>query len=157
MSLVLLGVSTWLHSLATVVFIGHFVLLSILYVPALRDSPQDVRGGVLSAISRRSRFWLYGSLLIFAVTGTHLMLADPNYMGIGKFDNPWTMLMLVKHMLILGMLGMGFWFNAVQRIGPQASSNTGAERAFRQFRRYANGMAVTGALVLLLTAVAQAQ
>ncbi len=157
MSSLLLAVSTWLHSLATAIFIGHFLLLSVLYLPALQSVPGDLRGCVLTAISRRSRLWMYGSLVVFALTGFYLMLADPNYAGVGNFGSPWAILMLVKHLLILFMIGLGFWFNAVQRIGPLAGSNTGAARAFAQFRRYANLMAISGAAVLLLTAVAQLQ
>ncbi len=157
MSPLLLAVSTWLHSLATAIFIGHFLLLSVLYLPALQGIPQELRGCVLTAVSRRSRFWMYGSLVVFALTGFYLMLADPSYQGIGNFGSPWAILMLVKHILIFVMIGLGFWYNAVQHIGPLASSNTGASRAFAQFRRYANLMAVSGAAVLLLTAVAQLQ
>jgi hypothetical protein len=65
------------------------------------------------------------------------------------------MLMLVKHVLILGMLAMGFWFNALLRVGPAMSTNTGAELGFKRFRWYVNAMAISGVLVLLLTPLAQ--
>ncbi len=65
--------------------------------------------------------------------------------------------MLVKHLLILGMIGMGFWFNAILRVGPMMSSNSGAEQATRRFRLYVNSMAMSGLLVLLLTAIAQVE
>jgi hypothetical protein len=55
------------------------------------------------------------------------------------------------------MIGMGFWFNAILRVGPLMSSNTGAEQALVRFRQYSNLMAITGILVLLLTAIAQIQ
>jgi putative copper export protein len=97
------------------------------------------------------------AILVFFVTGIHLMLIDPNYLGIGNFSNPWAMLMLVKHILILVMIGMGFWFNAIQRVGPAMRSNTRAAEAVGQFRRYSNAMAVCGVVVLLLTALSQAQ
>ncbi len=32
----------------------------------------------------------------------HLTFADPNYNGIGDFSNLWSILMLVKHLLIVG-------------------------------------------------------
>jgi hypothetical protein len=37
------------------------------------------------------------------------------------------------------------------------SSNTGATQAIARFRQYSNLMAITGVLVLLLTAISQAQ
>jgi hypothetical protein len=65
--------------------------------------------------------------------------------------------MLVKHILIVGMNGLGFWFNAILRVGPMMSSNNSAEVAIRRFRLYSNLMAISGILVLLLTALAQVE
>lgn len=100
---------------------------------------------------------MYSSLLIFAVTGIYLTFADPNYSGFADFDNLWGILMLVKHLLILGMIAMGFWFNAILRVGPLMSSNTGAEQAIRRFSLNANLMAISGVIILLLTALAQTE
>lgn len=63
-------------------------------------------------------------------------------------------MMLVKHILIVGMIGMGFWFNALMRVGPMLSSNN-PEQAVLRFRNYVNLMAIIGILVLLLTAISQ--
>jgi putative copper export protein len=65
--------------------------------------------------------------------------------------------MLVKHILIVGMIGAGFFFNAILRVGPMLSSRNGAQQARDRFRLFVNIMAVSGVLVLLLTALAQIQ
>lgn len=147
----LIALSIWLHMLGTVILIGHYVLLSLIYLPVLENS----NATILSDISKRSRPWLYIALLIFIVTGSALTLADPNFNGLGNFGNFWSMLMLIKHLLIFGMIGMGFWFNAIVRVGPMLRSNSGAMQATRRFRLYANLMAISGVLVLLLTAFSQ--
>ena len=158
MSQTLTALSFWLHALGTVLLIGHYLLLSLIYLPVfVKNQADPLSGTILSEISRRSRSWLYGSMLIFAITGIYLTFVDPNYLGIGNFNNPWAILMLVKHILILAMIGMGFWFNAILRVGPLMSSNTGATQAIARFRQYSNLMAITGVLVLLLTAISQAQ
>jgi len=149
MSQFLISLSYWLHALATVVFIGHFILLAGIYIPALSKN-----GTALSEISKRSRPWMYASLIVFAITGIYLTFVDPNYMGIGNFGSLWAMMMLVKHILIVVMIGIGFWFNAIMRVGPMMSSNN-PEQAVLRFRNYVNAMAVCGVLVLLLTAIAQ--
>lgn len=151
MSQFFISISTWLHSIASVIFIGHFILLAGIYLPVLSKN-----GTTLSEISRRSRLWMYVSLLIFVVTGTHLMLIDPGYLGFMDFSNFWGIVMVVKHILVLAMLAMGFWFNAILRVGPMMSSNN-PEQAIARFRKYVNAMAVCGALVLLLTALAQVE
>ena len=152
MTPILIAFSMWLHALATVVFIGHYVLLSLLYLPGLAASHADI----LSQISKRSRAWLYASLLIFLVTGTYLTFADPSYLGLGNFGNLWAILMLVKHILIVGMIAMGFWFNAILHVGPRMSSNNPGP-AVSQFRLYVSLMAISGIIVLLLTALAQVE
>jgi hypothetical protein len=101
--------------------------------------------------------WMYLSLAVFAITGVYLTIADPNYLGIGDFRNLWGILMLIKHILIVGMIVIGFWFNAILRVGPLMSSNTGSDLAIARFGLYSKLMAVSGVLVLLLTALAQVQ
>lgn len=155
MSQMLFSLFTWLHALATVIFIGHFVLLSLLYLPAFARAKADVAGPLLSDVSKRSRPWMYASLLIFMVTGIYLMIVDPNYRGVGNFGNPWAVAMLIKHILIIAMIGMGFFYNAILRVGPMMNSNHGVEAAIARFGLYSRLMALCGVLVLLLTAFAQ--
>ena len=149
----LIALSTWLHALATIVLIGHYLLLSVIYIPALVNGG----GAFLTGISKRSRPWMYASLVVFLVTGIYLMFVDPNYLGVGNFGNLWSVMMLVKHVLIVGMIVLGFWFNAIWRVGPMMSSNNSAELGLRRFRLYSNLMAISGVLVLLLTALAQVE
>lgn len=155
MSQLLFSLFTWLHALATVIFIGQYLLLAVLYLPAFAKQKAEITGPILSDISKRSRPWMYASLLIFMVTGIYLMIVDPNYLGVGDFGNLWSIAMLVKHLLIVAMIGMGFFFNAILRVGPLMSSNSGAESAIARFGIYTKLMAVCGVLVLLLTALAQ--
>jgi uncharacterized membrane protein len=157
MSQILEASMLWLHSMANIILIGHYLLLSLLYLPVMtQNGLGSIEGLLLCKISKRSRPWMYLSLLTLAVTGVYLTFADPDYQGIGNFSNPWAILMLVKHLVILAMLGIGFWFNAILRVGPQIGTNHGATQALKQFRLYAGLMAISGSLVLLLTAIAQA-
>ena len=151
MSQILIALSVWLHALATVVLIGHYLLLSVIYLPVLQKN----NGTALSEISKRSRSWMYLSLVTFMVTGIYLTFVDPNYLGVGNFGNLWSVMMLVKHLLIVGMIGLGFWFNAFLRVGPMMASNNNAELGIRRFRTYSNWMAILGIWVLLLTALSQ--
>ena len=155
MSQFAIATSTTLHALAMIIFIGHYLLMSLIYFPALSSMDNGAKAlGEMSAYSRR---WMYGSILVFFVTGVHLMLVDPNYLGIGNFSNPWAMLMLIKHILILVMIALGFWFNMLQRVGPAMRSNSGAAQGVAKFRQYSNAMAICGVIVLALTALSQVQ
>lgn len=153
MAQILISLSVWLHAIGTVILIGHYLLLSVIYLPVLEQNG----GAFLSQISKRSRPWMYASLLIFMVTGIYLTFADPNYLGVGEFGNLWAGLMLLKHVLIAGMIGLGFVCNGLLRVGPMMSSNHSAPLGIRRFRMYSNLMTILGILVLLLTALAQTQ
>jgi uncharacterized membrane protein len=86
----LIALSTWLHTLATVIFIGHYLFLSLVYLPEMERLAQgDALRRLLEAISRRLQPFFGGSLLIFLVTGTHLMLGNTNYLGLGNFFGNW--------------------------------------------------------------------
>jgi hypothetical protein len=65
--------------------------------------------------------------------------------------------MLIKHLVIVVMIGLGFWFNMLQRVGPAMRSNSGAAQGVAKFRQYSNAMAICGVIVLALTALSQAQ
>jgi hypothetical protein len=86
-----------------------------------------------------------------------MTFVDPNYRGIGDFGNPWAILMLVKHIIIVGMIAAGFWFNGILKVGSMAGANPSSAPVLKRLRSYVNGMAIAGALVLLLTAAGQVQ
>jgi hypothetical protein len=65
--------------------------------------------------------------------------------------------MLIKHIVILVMIALGFWYNALQRVGPAMRSNSGAAQGVAKFRQHSNIMAICGVLVLTLTALSQVQ
>jgi len=152
----LIPLSNLLHTLATILFVGYFILMVILVIPVL--SAKGTTGmQALSELSKRSRWWLYGALAIFAVTGVYLTLSDANYSGLGKFDSAWSILMLVKHILILVILAIGFWFNAIKRVGPAMLSTSNAAAGLKRFTLYCNLMNIFGLLVVALTAIWQMQ
>ena len=125
MTPIIIAACNALHALAAMIFIGHYLLLSLLYLPVLTRI--EAGGGkALGEISRRSRPWIYASILVFFFTGIVLMIVDSNYQGIGNFNNPWAVLMLVKHIFILAMLVIGFWYNAIRAPWPRLYVRTRA-------------------------------
>jgi uncharacterized membrane protein len=154
MEKILLMISTSLHSIATAVFIGYFFVLTIVINPIL--SRKETTGlQILSEISKRSRWWLYAAMGILAVTGIHLTLSDAFYSGLGQFDSPWSLLMLAKHIVIIVMVLIGFWFNVIRRAGPGMLSTSNAALGYKRFNRYCIFMSVCGVIILLLTTIGQ--
>ena len=154
MSGFLVALSTWLHTLATIVMIGYYVFTTLIFLPIFERQMQanDLRD-LLEQVSARLRPLFGGSLLIFLVTGTHLMLINENYLGLGNFfGNPWSVLIVIKHGLIVAFLALAVFSERafLAKIGDQKPE------ALKQFRWALNINTVLGLTILLLTSVAQA-
>jgi uncharacterized membrane protein len=146
--------SLWLHALATVLMIGFYLLLGLVFLPFLE---KQTRGqglpAALSDLSTRMLPWIGISFLIFIVTGVYLMLGDSHYPGFGQiFANPWTILMVVKHVLVIAMLGLGAWQNGTLRLAAAGRAN-----GLGSFKIALAAMNACSIAVLLLTTLAQAQ
>ena len=82
-------------------------------------------------------------------------IVDSNYLGIGDFSNPWAVLMVVKHLVVVAMIVIGFWFNAIKQVGQDLRSYPNDPQRMARFRRYVNAMTICGVLVVVLTAFVQ--
>ena len=153
MSALIIALSTWLHALATIVMIGYFIFTALVYLPVLeRQLRADAVRCMLEQVSARLRPLFGGSLLIFLLTGTYLMLVNQNYPGLGNFfANPWSVLIVIKHVLIVPFLAIAMY--SERAFLPQISE--GKPQALRQFRQACNIDTVLGAAIILLTSVAQ--
>jgi uncharacterized membrane protein len=154
MSTFLVGLSTWLHVLATIVIIGYYLLTSLIYLPVLeRQMQATALRDLLEQVSARLRPFFGGSLLIFLVTGAHLMLVNKNYLGLGNiFGNSWSVLIVTKHVLVLAFLALAI-FSERAFLGQISDQKP---EALKQFRFALNINAVLGVVILLLTSIAQA-
>lgn len=153
MSAYLVALSNWLHVLATIVWIGYYVFTSLIFLPVFERQMKasDLRD-LLEQLSARLRPFFGGSLLIFLVTGTHLMLINQNYLGLGNFfGNPWSTLIVIKHVLVLAFLVLAVYSERAYLI--QISDQK--PQALNQFRWAVNINAVLGLVILLLTSIAQ--
>ncbi len=148
MSQLLIILSTWLHSLATVVLIGHYLLLGLVYLPSFSQSLEEAdMKRALDGIQSRMGLWVHLALVVFLITGIHLMLINTNYQGIGNFGNAWAVVMVVKHLLVAVFFVFGLYLDHGGR--RKKLTETG------QLSNVLRTMAGCGVLILLLTAVAQ--
>jgi uncharacterized membrane protein len=154
MSTFFVSLSTWLHALATIVFVGYYLFTSLIYLPVFESQMRaNALRHLLEQVSARLRPFFGGSLLIFLITGTHLMLINKNYLGLGNFfANPWSVLMIIKHVLVLAFLGLAI-FSERAFLGKISDEKP---EALKQFRRALNINTILGVVILLLTSIAQA-
>lgn len=104
-----LALSYFAHLIATVIWIGGLVTLTVFVWPetkrVLADNP-----AVYDFLTRlRKRFvpLTNFSLVVLVFTGFIQMSANKYYDGFMKLDNDWTRLMLLKHIAIAGMVVCG--------------------------------------------------
>ena len=156
MDLVHVG-ATWLHLIATVALLGYYAIVGLLAIPVLaRAVPARELGEAIAGIERRAFPVIIGSLAVFLATGVYLMGADPEYGGVGNVTgSTWATLFLVKHLVVLGMVGIGLYIDAliVRRFGLVEAAD---QAAVRRLEVAAGVMTLLGAVVLLLTAAGQA-
>ena len=154
MSTFLVAISTWLHTLATIVMVGYFVFTSLIYLPVFeRQMQANALRDLLEQVSARLRPFFGGSLLIFLVTGTYLMLINKNYLGLGNFfANPWSILIIIKHVLVLAFLALA----VISERAYLGKISDQKPKALNRFRRAVNINMGMGVVILLLTSIAQA-
>lgn len=92
--------------LATVVWIGGLATLVLLVLPAAQRTLEPrLYANLLEALQRRLDPLGWFSLIILTGTGMFQMSASPNYQGFLAFGNRWAVAILLKHIVILVMVG----------------------------------------------------
>lgn len=150
--------ATWLHTVAFVIAWGYYGILGRFVLPSLLETG-DARSRVtaLVAIERRALPFVGLTVVLFIVTGSYLLVTNSHYAGIGNVGaSGWAALMLVKHLVIVALVGVGVALDRMIRgLDPEAGEADG-RAAIRPIRLCAEAATALGALVALLTAVAQA-
>jgi uncharacterized membrane protein len=99
---------TFLHDLATAVWIGGMIALAAATLPALRDvlgaGPQTKK--VVEAIQKRLSRLIYGSIVILLLSGVLLAQRAPDFQGLFRAGNTYSLLLAIKHLLVLAMIGV---------------------------------------------------
>jgi uncharacterized membrane protein len=153
MTNILIILSNWLHVLATIVMVGYYLFTGLIYLPILeRQMSANALCGLLEQVSARLRPYFGGSLFVFLVGGTQLMLVNPSYPGFGNlFANPWTVLIVVKHVLVIAFLALAIYAERawMARISDQNPA------ALQHFHLAINANIVMGIAIILLTTFAQ--
>jgi uncharacterized membrane protein len=148
--------ATWIHTVSIVVVLGYYATLSLVVLPWLTSGGSTEPGRVITSLERRALPWVFGSIVLFIVTGVMLMAAHTG-------PNPdWAPLIIVKHVIVIGMVILGVVVDRVlvPRLAgtwwtPAVVPSTDT-RDLRPIVQASAAMSVLGIVVLLLTAVAQA-
>ena len=167
MSTSILALNYFFHLIATVVWIGGLVIITILVWPEARRVVSE-NAGLYALLTRvRKRFLPLSnfSLVVLMVTGMLQMSGDPNYDGMLQFTNEWSRVILLKHVAVGGMVICGLLLQfgvvpALERASLLAERGKGTpeewERLHRREVRLTWVNLVLGISVLAFTAWATA-
>ena len=109
MSSEFLALSLFFHLTATTIWIGGLLITMFLVWPAMRRVLEG-SPAIIQLLSRlRRRFYPISNLALMTliVTGLFQMTASQYYDGFMTFDNTWSKIMLVKHIVIVLMAVAG--------------------------------------------------
>jgi uncharacterized membrane protein len=138
----ILAISLFFHLVSTVVWIGGLVILSILVFPEVRRALEN-QPALYSLLSRiRKRFMPLSNLAlaVLIATGLTQMSLDANYEGILQISNTWSVVMLLKHITIGGMVMSGLALQyavapALDRVSLLLEHGKGDSEEWAQLRR----------------------
>ncbi len=142
MSQSILAISYFFHLIATVVWIGGLVTMTVMVWPETRRTLAD-NPAMLELLTRlRKRFVPLSnfSLVVLVITGFIQMSGDPNYDGVLQFDNEWSRVILLKHIAIIGMVTCGLILQlgvtpALERVGFLLERGKGDRAEWERLRR----------------------
>jgi uncharacterized membrane protein len=111
---------------------------------------------LLVEVERRARPLVLGSTVLFVLTGTYLLVIDPQYTGLGDFfANTWSTLMAVKHLVVIALVALAIALDVwIRRLSTTTDESTRATTV-RRVRWGAELVTGLGALMVFLTAAAQ--
>ena len=99
----------WLHSAATVIWIGGIFFILFIALPSAKQVLGGEAGKLMGEISKKFTPIANYSIFFLIVTGIALTGLDKQFLGIGNFGNNWILILTVKHVLVLGMIIIHFY------------------------------------------------
>jgi len=162
-----LALAYWLHIIATVIWIGGIMSLSLLVLPAARRTLKATDyaafiGRLQEGLQRIG--WL--SLAVLTGTGMFQMSAHPEYEGFLAVNNSWAAAILTKHIAIGGMVIVSAYITwgllpALKRIALKRAAGLEIDEGQQAqlLKRESLGSTINlvlSVVILLLTAIARA-
>lgn len=103
---IIFGIIRFLHDTFTAAWIGGLILMVIIILPTLKRffNSMEEREKFLKMLQKRLNILVYISIIGLTVTGILLSKQAPNYQTAFSFANTYSILVSVKHILIILMV-----------------------------------------------------
>ena len=137
------------HDLFTAVWIGGLVTLSITVLPAVKQvlgtGPQTKK--LVDTIQKRLSVLVYVSIGGLVLTGMLQARRSPAFMGLFSFGNAYSIILALKHILVVVMVGVALYRSLV--LGRQGGPSTATQEKLSAGLLFLN--VLLGIAVLLLS------
>ena len=160
-----LALTYWLHLLATVTWIGSLAAISILILPVMKRSlSPETQLVFLEAMQKRLEPIAWFSISLLVLTGLFQMSVNEHYDGFLSVSTQWSLAILTKHLLGIGMVvvsAIQTWevIPAIQRAIVKSKKSNNADELDTLRRREILLLRINfglSILILLATAFARA-
>ena len=102
----IMGIIRFLHDFFTVVWIGGLAFMTLTMFSSIKKvlgkDPQAQ--GLMKMITRKHSIWVYISIVGLFITGLLMGRSNIEYLGFMRFDNLYTTLTSIKHIVTFGMV-----------------------------------------------------
>lgn len=106
---------TFLHDLVTVTWIGGLIVFGITVMPTIKKTlgagPQTKQ--LMAVLQKRHSTFVYISIAGLLLTGLLMSRRSPGYGGLFSFTTPYSIALSLKHILVLGMIGIALYRSLV--------------------------------------------
>jgi uncharacterized membrane protein len=100
-----LALTYWLHLFATVTWVGSLAGVSVLVLPAMKQSlDAETQLVFIEALQRRLEPIAWFSMSLLLATGLFQMSVNPHYDGFLSTSTQWSLAILIKHLLGIVMV-----------------------------------------------------
>jgi len=148
--------ASWLHTLAFVIAWGYYGILGRIVIPGLADLDSERAARTLATIERRALPLVLLAIALFVATGSYLLVTNERYEGLGNlFASTWTAMLTLKHLLVVALVGLGVLLDYLVRTAGEPEGDGDRRRRIFQVRLVAEAATALGALIALLTVIAQ--
>ncbi len=106
---IILAASHWAHLIATVIWIGGIIFILLIALPSAKQVLGSEAGKLMGEISKRFTPIANYSIIFLLVTGIILTALNKQLSEIESVRNNWTLFLIVKHVLVLGMIVVHFY------------------------------------------------
>ena len=120
--MIVFGLVSFFHDLFTAIWMGGLLVSVLALLPAVKEAlgagPQVKK--VMAAFQKRQRVWVYVSMAGLILTGLLMSNRSPEFQGLLHFGNPYSIVLSLKHLLVIAMIAITLYRTLV--LGKGAAS-----------------------------------